>query len=285
MAIRHDRTPRPYLGFGLGLRRQHYETILAERPAVDWLEVLTENYLVAGGKPLHYLDRIRADYPVAMHGVSLSIGSTDPLNLDYLAQVRALAARIEPQWVSDHLCWTGTGGLNLHDLLPLPYTEEALAHVAGRVARVQDFLGRRILLENVSSYVTYTLSTVPEWEFLSAVAERADCLILLDVNNVYVSARNHGFDPIDYLDGVPAERVWQFHLAGHLDRGEYVLDTHDRPVVEAVWHLYAEAVRRFGRVSTLIERDDNVPPLAELVGELDRARSVAEPILARGRAA
>lgn len=269
---------RPILGFGLGLRRQHYTTILEEKPKVDWFEVLTENYLVDGGKPLHYLDRIRADYPVVMHGVSLSIGSTDPLNMDYLKKVKMLAERIEPRWVSDHLCWTGVGGLNMHDLLPLPYTEEAVGHVAGRVRQVQDFLGRRILLENVSSYITYTDSTMSEWEFLTAVAEAADCLILLDINNIYVSARNHGFDPLEYLAGVPAARVWQHHLAGHLDRGDYIIDTHDHPVVDDVWSLYGEAVRRFGPVSTMIERDDHIPPLHELLEELDQARRIARSV-------
>jgi len=269
---------RPKLGFGLGLRRQHYTTILEQQPAVDWFEVLTENYLVAGGKPLHYLDRIRANYPVVMHGVGLSVGSSDPLNMNYLQQVKSLAERIEPRWISDHLCWTGVGGLNLHDLLPLPYTGEAVRHVAERVLRVQDFLGRRILLENVSSYVTYTHSAMSEWVFLSAVAEAADCLILLDINNIFVSAHNHGFDPLDYLDGVPHERIWQHHLAGHLDRGDCLIDTHDHPVIDGVWELYAQAVRRFGPVSTMIERDDNIPPLEELLAELDHARKIARTV-------
>lgn len=272
---------RPCLGFGLGLRRQHYESILAERPAVDWFEILTENYLVAGGKPLHYLEQVRARYPLAMHGVSLSIGSADPLNENYLRQVKALARRIEPAWISDHLCWTGVDGLNMHDLLPLPYTEEALRHVVERVSRVQDFLGRRILLENVSSYLSYTASAIPEWEFLSAVAERADCLILLDVNNIHVSAFNHGFDPHIYLQHIPPERVWQIHLAGHLDCGDYLIDTHDHPVVDPVWALYAAAVRRFGAVSAMIERDDNIPPLAELLEELALARTIGGATLER----
>jgi uncharacterized protein (UPF0276 family) len=269
----------PPLGFGLGLRVEHYEEILGSDPAIDWLEVLSENYMVSGGKPLHYLRRLRERFPMVMHGVSLSIGSADPLNRDYLKALKRLADSIEPAWISDHLCWTGVDGANLHDLMPLPYTEEAIAHVADRVRQVQDHLGRRILLENVSSYVSYRHSQVPEWEFLGAIAERADCLILLDVNNIYVSARNHGFDPRAYIDGVPANRVQQFHLAGHDDSGPVIIDTHDAPVCEAVWDLYAHAVRRLGPVSTMIERDDHIPPLAELLGELDRARAIAAPIL------
>jgi len=265
---------RPFLGFGLGLRVDHYETILNSEPAIDWFEIISENYLVPGGKPLHYLDRIRARWPLVMHGVSLSIGSTDPLDRAYLQDLKTLAQRIEPAWISDHLCWTGVAGKNLHDLLPLPYTEEAVEHVAARVREVQDFLGRQILLENVSSYVSYADSQLSEWEFLRVVCERADCLILLDVNNIYVSSVNHEFDPLVYLDGVPVERVQQFHLAGHEDHGDYIVDTHDHPVPDPVWTLYAEAVRRFGAVSTMIERDDHIPELPELVTELDRARQI-----------
>jgi hypothetical protein len=270
----------PALGFGLGLRVEHYETILEERPAVDWFEVLTENYLVPGGKPLHYLTRLRERYPMVMHGVSLSIGSAAPLDRTYLAELKALAERIEPAWISDHLCWTGTGGKNLHDLLPLPYTEEAVKHVVGRVRSVQDFLGRRILLENVSSYVGYRDSRLTEWEFLKAVAEEADCLILLDVNNIYVSSVNHEFDPDDYLHAIPRERVQQIHLAGHQNHGDYLIDTHDYPVPDAVWALYAAAVRRFGAISTMIERDANMPPFAQLYAELEAARRIATQTLA-----
>jgi len=266
---------RPNLGFGLGLRVDHYETILNSAPAVDWFEIISENYLVPGGKPLHYLDRIRERYPLVMHGVSLSIGSTDPLDTEYLKQLKALAARVEPAWISDHLCWTGVHGRNMHDLLPLPYTEETVNHVAARIRAAQDFLGRQILIENVSSYVNFSGSQMSEWEFLTAVCERADCLILFDVNNIYVSSINHEFDPRAYLDGIPANRVQQIHLAGHEDHGDYIIDTHDHPVADPVWDLYAEAVRRFGPVSTMIERDDNIPPLDELVAELDRARRIA----------
>lgn len=264
------------LGFGLGLRVDHYEAILADRPAVDWFEALTENYLVPGGRPLHNLMRIRERYPMVMHGVSMSIGSTAPLNLEYLAQVKALAARVEPAWISDHLCWTGVAGKNLHDLLPLPYTEEALKHIVSRVRTVQDILGRRILLENVSSYVSFRDSRLTEWDFLRAVSEQADCLILLDVNNIYVSSVNHEFDPYEYLNAIPVERVQQMHLAGHQNHGDYLIDTHDHPVPDPVWDLYAAAVRRFGRISTMIERDANIPPLTELVTELVAARRVAE---------
>lgn len=272
-------TQRPFLGFGLGLRPDQYEQILNQEPDVDWFEVISENYMVDGGKPLYYLDRVRQRYPVVMHGVSLSIGGTDPLDHDYLHRLKALAERIEPEWISDHLCWTGFAGRQLHDLLPLPYTEEAAAHVAARVQQVQEFLGRRILLENVSSYVTYRQSAMTEWEFLSEVAERADCLVLLDVNNVYVSAMNHGFDPHVYLRGIPSERVYQFHLAGHSHDGGIIVDTHDADVPDPVWSLYAEAVRRFGRVSTMIERDADIPPLDELLAELGQARRIAAPIL------
>ena len=263
------------LGFGLGLRPEHYEAVLSGSPPVDWFEILTENYLVPGGKPLHYLTRVRERYPLAMHGVSLSIGSSAPLDLDYLRGVKALAQRIEPSWISDHLCWTGTGGANLHDLLPLPHTEEALRHVVARVQQVQELLGRRLVLENVSSYVTFRDSTLSEWEFLGAVAQAADCLILLDINNVHVSSVNHGFDPHGYLAGIPRERVQQFHLAGHQAQGAYLIDTHDHPVPDPVWDLYRAAVRRFGEVSTMIERDANIPPLAELLGELSVARTLA----------
>ena len=266
----------PALGFGIGLRTEHYAAIDRDRPAnVDWLEVISENYMVPGGRPLHWLDRIRAHYPMVMHGVSLSIGSTDPLDEAYLDRLAALAARIEPAWISDHLCWTGVGGINIHDLLPLPYTEESLDHVVRRIDRVQERLGRRILIENVSTYVSFAESAVPEWEFLAEVARRADCLILLDINNIHVSGFNNGFDPAIYIDHVPAERVQQFHLAGHDNCGTHIIDTHDHPVIDAVWDLYARAVRRFGAVSTMIERDDRIPPLPDLLAELDRARLIA----------
>ncbi len=271
-------------GFGLGLRTAHYEEIAAAPPPVDWFEILTENYLVAGGRPLDWLDRIRADYPMVMHGVSMSIGSTDPLDLDYLRQVKKLAQRVQPMWVSDHLCWTGIAAKNLHDLLPLPYTEEALRHVVSRVQTVQDVLGQRILLENVSSYVSYKDAELPEWEFLAEIARRADCLILLDVNNIYVSAYNHGFDADTYLTGIPADRVQQIHLAGHSNCGEYIIDTHDAPIIDPVWALYGRAIARLGPVATMIERDDHIPPLAELLTELERARSTAGRVLERAAA-
>ena len=266
------------LGFGLGLRTDHYESVLNDHPDVDWFEVITENYLVPGGKPLYYLDRIRAHYPMVMHGVSLSVGSTAPLNADYLRQVKQLAARIEPEWISDHLCWTGTNGINLHDLLPLPYTEEALRHLAQRIQQVQDFLGRRMVFENVSSYVSYSTSEMAEWQFIAALTAEADCDVLLDINNVYVSSVNHGFDPIKFLQGIPVQRVRQFHLAGHQNHGAYIVDTHDEPVCDAVWELYKFARRHFGDVATMIERDDNIPPLAELVAELDTARHLANEV-------
>jgi uncharacterized protein (UPF0276 family) len=267
---------QPSLGLGLGLRPKHYHDLLGDHlGSVAWLEALTENYLVPGGQPLDYLERIRAHYPVVLHGVSLSIGSGDAPDRAYLGEVKALANRIDALWVSDHLCWTGVDGTNLHDLMPLPYTEDALRHVVSHVNEVQDLLGRRLLLENVSSYVSYAASEMTEWEFLREITRRADCLLLLDVNNIYVSSVNHGFDPHAYLRGIPVERVQQIHLAGHSNLGDYLIDTHDQPVCEDVWRLYAAAVERFGRVSTMIERDDNIPELPELLAELDRARSIA----------
>jgi uncharacterized protein (UPF0276 family) len=276
----HRNLHAPYLGFGLGLRPAHYSAIHADRPRVDWFEIISENYMVPGGLPLDHLTRIRADYPIVMHGVSLSIGSTDPLDRYYLAALKTLAERIEPAWISDHLCWTGVVGLNMHDLLPLPYAEEALDHVVGRLLQVQDFLDRRIAIENVSSYVRFNASTMPEWEFVAEVARRADCLILLDVNNVYVSAFNNGFDPQAYIEAMPAGRVQQIHLAGHEHNGTHIIDTHDQPIVDEVWALYREAIRRLGPVSTMIERDDRIPPLDELVAALDRAREAAAAALA-----
>ena len=269
-------TDWPSLGFGVGLRAEHYGDILDGRPQVDWFEAITENYLDAGGRPLDVLERVRRDYPVALHGVALSIGSADPLDGRYLTQLRGLVERIEPAFVTDHLCWTGVDGYPLYDLLPLPYTEEALAQVIDRVRAVQDALGRRILLENPSTYVAFGHSALAEWEFLGVVAERADCGILLDVNNVYVSACNLDFDPLCYLDGVPAARVAQFHLAGFTDMGSYLFDTHSAPVDEKVWDLYRYAVARFERVATLIEWDADIPPFERLHEEMERARHQAD---------
>lgn len=269
----------PYLGFGLGLRSEHYQDILNDNPRIDWFEVLSENYMVDGGKPLHMLDQIVERYPVVMHGVSMSIASTAELNMDYLQKLKDLAERVKPQWISDHLCWTGVHGVNLHDLLPVPYTEEALNHIVERVKTVQDFLGRRLTLENVSSYVSFKESEMTEWEFIAELTKRADCWTLFDVNNVYVSAFNHGYDPIEFLNGIPADRVVQFHVAGHSHMDTFIIDTHDHDVCDEVWDLYRHALKRFGPVSTMIERDDNIPPLKDLVAELETARGIAADVL------
>jgi uncharacterized protein (UPF0276 family) len=266
-------------GFGLGLRPEHYRDFLDGRPRVDWLEVISENYLVPGGKPLHHLDAIRRDHPMVMHGVSLSIGSTDPLDLHYLRQLKQLAGRIEPGWISDHLCWTGVDHTNLHDLLPLPYTEAALRHLVPRIAQVQDLLGRRLVLENVSSYVRFAGDEMSEAEFIAELLKRSDCLLLLDVNNVYVSSVNHGFSATGFIDAMPADRVVQLHLAGHRDNGDHLVDTHDAPVCDAVWQLYRHTLQRLGPVPTMIERDDHIPPIDALIAELDQARSIADEAL------
>lgn len=258
-------------GAGLALRPEHYGNFVKTPQPVGWLELLTDNYLVPGGRPLHYLDRIRADYPVTLHGVAMNLGSTDPLDHNYLREVRQLADRVDPVFISDHVCFTGVLGRRLYDLLPLPYTEEAVAHIAGRIREAQDVLGRQLALENLSAYLE-AKAPLKEWEFLAAVADSADCQILLDVNNVYVSSRNQGFDPIDYLEGVPVDRVVQFHLAGHSDYGDHLIDTHDQPVAEAVYALYAHALARFGPLPTLLERDDQIPPLEVLLEELDTIR-------------
>ncbi len=274
-----------YLGHGIGLRPKHFPRVLDGTARVDWFEAISENFMVRGGRPLAVLARARRDAPVALHGVSLSLGSVDPLNQAYLATLRELVARIEPAWVSDHLCWGSFAGHYAHDLLPLPFTEEALGHVVARIREVQERLGQRILIENVSRYVGFAHSTMPEWEFLAAVADEADCGILLDVNNVYVSATNHGFAPDLYLARVPADRVGQIHLAGHSAKGTHLLDTHDHPVSGEVWDLYRQAVERFGPVSTLVEWDDRVPELEEVRAEAERARALeAEVLGVRARA-
>ena len=246
---------------------------------VDWFEVISENYMVAGGQPLAMLDQIVERYPVVMHGVSLSIASTAPFDEDYLDGLNKLAKRTQPKWISDHLCWTGVHGVNLHDLLPIPYTREALDHVVSRVDYVQERLGRRLCLENVSTYVQFDQSEMMEWEFIAELTRRTGCWLLFDVNNVYVSAFNHGYDARAFLNGIPADRVVQFHLAGHSDMETYVVDTHDHPVREEVWDLYTAALERFGPVSTMIERDDDIPPLADMLVELDHARALAERAL------
>jgi len=270
---------RKDLGHGIGLRSKHYGRFLEERPPVDWVEAISENHLSPGGRPNAVLEKVRRDVPVVLHGVSLAVGSVDPPDARHLKALRALVRRIEPAYVSDHLCWGRHAGRYAHDLLPLPFTGEALRLVVERVVQVQDVLQRQILLENVSSYVQFKESTMTEWEFLGRAAEGADCGILLDVNNVYVNAKNHGFDPLAYLEGVPADRVGQFHLAGHSDKGSYLLDTHDAEVPDAVWDLYRAALRRFGRVPALVEWDDHIPPLEEVIAQSDRARRIEEETL------
>lgn len=266
-----NRFKLPFIGAGVGLRREHYAHVIETRPTVDWFEVIAENFMVAGGRPLEVLEQVRDDYPIALHGVGMSIGSTDPLNRDYLRNLNQLIKRVEPVWVSDHLCWTGIGGRNLHDLMPLPYTAEAVNHVVARIRQVEEILGRPLVIENVSSYLQFRSSELSEWEFLRAVAMEADCGILLDINNIFVSAFNHRFDPKEYIDSIPPERVVQFHLAGHSDFGSYLLDTHDHPIRPEVWDLYDYALARIGLVSTLIERDDNIPQFVELQKEVAEA--------------
>lgn len=264
-----------YLGFGLGLRPQHYSEILEHNPPIDWFEFISEDYLTPGGTALRMLDRIRARYPLVMHGVSLSIASTDELKIDYLKELKALATRIEPQWISDHLCWTGIHGIDLHGLLPIPYTGEALEHIVSRVHFVQDFLGCAITLENVSAYARYGHSEMTEWQFLAELTRRTGCWLLLDISNVYISSFNHGYDPGAFIRGIPGDRVVQFHLAGHRNMDTHIIDTHDRSVCDDVWHLYGQALECFGPTSIMIERDENIPPLAELVEELAHARAIA----------
>jgi uncharacterized protein len=267
--------PIQKLGFGVGLRHTHYASFLEGGVKVDWLEATTENFMSAGGRPLAVIDAARREHPVALHGVALSLGAVDPLNPELLAAMKRLCDRVQPAWISDHLCWGTASGKYAHDLLPLPFTEEALANVVARVKQVQDALGRQILVENVSSYVQFADSAIPEWQFLAELARSADCGILLDVNNIYVSSVNHGFDAREFLLGVPRERVAYFHLAGHSNHGAYLLDTHDAPVPDPVWKLYREAALRFTAASTLIEWDANIPELPRLLEEAEHARAIA----------
>jgi uncharacterized protein len=279
-----SRPKLPHLGIGLGLRPTYYPDLLApggdsdwHKPKVDWLEAIAENYMVPGGAPLHHLMRARADYPIVLHGVSLSIGSTDPLDRAHVKNLRQLADQVEAAWVSDHLCWTGVHGINLHDLLPMPYHQDALRHLADRIGQVQDLLGRQLVLENVSSYLAFDSDEMAEWEFVAELAKVSDSLILLDVNNIYVSSRNHGFDPLTYLHAIPPERVVQIHVAGHTDYGDHVIDTHDHAVAKPVFDLLAAAWAHIGPVSTMIERDDHFPAFVDLLAELDHLRTVIAP--------
>lgn len=270
----------PFLGTGAGLRPKHYPYIFEHKPHLGFFEIISENFMVDGGRPLAMLEKVRQDYPIVMHGVSMSLGSTDPLNMDYLKRLRDLIAHIQPGWVSDHLCWTGVLGYNTHDLLPLPYNEEALQHMIDRILRVQDFLGRRIAIENPSSYLQFAASTLSEWDFMAEMAQRADCMILLDVNNVFVSAFNHEFDAKTYIDAIPTQRVVQIHLAGHQDHGTHLLDTHDHPVRDEVWDLYEYTLLRMGKISTLIEWDDKIPEFPVILDAVSKAEKIMNQISA-----
>lgn len=272
-------TPRlglPNLGDGVGLREVHFADLMRTEPSlwgVDWFEIISENFIDNHGYPAHVLDRVLAHRPVVMHGVSLSIGSTDPLDAVYLRKLRELAAYAKPAWISDHLCWTGINGVNSHDLLPMPLTRQSLAHVADRVHAVQDYLGRPLILENPSTYLEFRVSDIPEWEFLAVLADRTGCGLLLDVNNVFVSATNHGFDMATYVEALPADHIVQVHLAGCTDCGSHMLDTHSQPVPDRVWPLYVRVQQRTGGVATLLEWDADIPPYAELLAQLGKARA------------
>ena len=270
-----------FRGFGLGLRKPHYADFIDGQVPVDFVEVISENFMVDGGQPRRILREVRDLYPVALHGVSMSIGSADGLDPDYLARLRTLIDEIEPLFVSDHLCWTRVEGFNSHDLLPLPYTAEALDVVCANVSRAQDYVGRAMLVENPSSYIAFDGADMSEWEFLNALCRRTGCGLLLDVNNIFVSAQNHGFDALAYIEGVPAERVRQVHLAGHTVGEAMLIDTHDQPVCASVWDLYARLMPMLGPVATMIERDDDIPPLADLLAELDLARGIASGTVER----
>jgi uncharacterized protein (UPF0276 family) len=275
--MRAPRLGHPHLGFGVGLRTVHFSHILEQQPDVDWFEVISENYLDSGGRPRYVLDQVAERYPVVMHGVSMSIGSADPLDFDYLRKLKRLAKDVRARWVSDHLCWTGVAGINTHDLLPIPLNERTLQHVVERIRIVQDVLERPLVLENPSTYVGFADDTMTEWEFLAQMADQADCGLLLDVNNVYVSSVNHDFDPVAYIRSVPHERVVQFHLAGHTDCETHLIDTHDGQVIEAVWELYRLARRLTGDVSTLLEWDAKIPEFSVVHAEVLKARDCFEP--------
>jgi len=281
-----DKNLFPNIGAGLGLRASHYSHIAQAKPKLGWFEAISENYLglsdSGSGRPLKILESIRQDYNIVLHGVSLSIGSTDELDMYYLRKLKELVSLIEPKWISDHLCWTGIDKENIHDLLPLPFTQEALNHLVARIKKVQDFLGQRILLENVSSYITFKHSEISEWDFLSEVSKTADCGILLDVNNVYVNSVNHKFDPVKYLKALPLERVGQIHLAGHSRQGALLVDTHDAPVCDEVWDLYKVAVKTFGQVSTMVEWDAKIPEFDRLKQEVGKAEKILSEELKQG---
>ena len=274
--MKPPRLGHPYLGFGVGLRTVHFSHILKQRPDVDWFEVISENFLESGGRARHVLDQVAERYPVVMHGVSMSIGSTDPLNFDYLRKLKQLAKDVRARWVSDHLCWTGVAGINTHDLLPIPLNEQTLKHVVERIRTVQDVLERPLVLENPSTYVGFADDTMTEWEFLAQMAEQADCGLLLDVNNVYVSSVNNDFDPVEYIRSVPHDRVVQFHLAGHTNCQTHLIDTHDGQVIEAVWELYRLVRQLTGDVSTLLEWDAKIPEFSVLHAEVLKARDCFE---------
>lgn len=264
----------PHLGFGLGLRIPHYAHIFEHEPQVDFFEIISENFMAAGGLPLYNLDRILEAYPVVLHGVCLSLGSPGDLDFAYLEKLKALARRTKAPWFSDHLCWTRLGAHHFHDLLPLPYTEAAVRRVADKARIAQDFLEIPFGIENLSAVAEFSAGTMPEWEFYRSVVEKARCRMMLDANNIYVSSRNHHFDPFEYVRGLDLSRVCQIHLAGHSDKGEYVLDTHDTPVREAVWEIFREIYRGCGGASTIVEWDDAIPEFGVVHGEVLKAKKL-----------